>query len=119
MRIGYWSSDVCSSDLFDQAAPRRGDIQLGQDFGIRLACFLALVERHVGVAANLEAGRVVCVAQHLQGFFGLAGVDQQPRQALLQDLLQGRSEEHTSELQSLMRISYAVFCLKKKNRIYT
>src|SRR3546814_9213735 len=30
---------------------------------------------------------------------------------------QGRSEEHTSELQSLMRISYAVFCLKKKNTI--
>src|SRR3546814_3996562 len=30
----------------------------------------------------------------------------------------GRSEEHTSELQSLMRISYAVFCLKKKNRRY-
>src|SRR3546814_4421570 len=29
-----------------------------------------------------------------------------------------RSEEHTSELQSLMRISYAVFCLKKKNKIY-
>src|SRR3546814_6641947 len=31
----------------------------------------------------------------------------------------GRSEEHTSELQSLMRISYAVFCLKKKNTRYT
>src|SRR3546814_1946765 len=31
----------------------------------------------------------------------------------------GRSEEHTSELQSLMRISYAVFCLKKKNKQYT
>src|SRR3546814_9282297 len=31
----------------------------------------------------------------------------------------GRSEEHTSELQSLMRISYAVFCLKKKKKIYT
>src|SRR3546814_4909148 len=30
-------------------------------------------------------------------------------------LIYGRSEEHTSELQSLMRISYAVFCLKKKN----
>src|SRR3546814_6787129 len=30
----------------------------------------------------------------------------------------GRSEEHTSELQSLMRISYAVFCLKKKNKTY-
>src|SRR3546814_1836020 len=32
------------------------------------------------------------------------------------DLIEARSEEHTSELQSLMRISYAVFCLKKKNR---
>src|SRR3546814_10700438 len=32
---------------------------------------------------------------------------------------QGRSEEHTSELQSLMRISYAVFCLKKKKKINT
>src|SRR3546814_7752205 len=33
-------------------------------------------------------------------------------------MLDARSEEHTSELQSLMRISYAVFCLKKKKRIY-
>src|SRR3546814_3367915 len=33
-------------------------------------------------------------------------------------LLQGRSEEHTSELQSLMRISYAVFCLQKKNTLH-
>src|SRR3546814_1477127 len=38
-----------------------------------------------------------------------------PRQELI-DLLNCRSEEHTSELQSLMRISYAVFCLKKKNK---
>src|SRR3546814_5468902 len=35
--------------------------------------------------------------------------------AVIDDLQQKRSEEHTSELQSLMRISYAVFCLKKKN----
>src|SRR3546814_19804948 len=33
----------------------------------------------------------------------------------MEDFAEGRSEEHTSELQSLMRISYAVFCLKKKN----
>src|SRR3546814_8250462 len=33
-----------------------------------------------------------------------------------QHFVHGRSEEHTSELQSLMRISYAVFCLKKKNK---
>src|SRR3546814_2302930 len=38
--------------------------------------------------------------------------------ALGDDIRQGRSEEHTSELQSLMRISYAVFCLKKKNKTY-
>src|SRR3546814_7048335 len=37
--------------------------------------------------------------------------------AMMQDDMKKRSEEHTSELQSLMRISYAVFCLKKKNNI--
>src|SRR3546814_6599469 len=42
-----------------------------------------------------------------------AACDDAPHQARRQDL--DRSEEHTSELQSLMRISYAVFCLKKKN----
>src|SRR3546814_4156319 len=38
--------------------------------------------------------------------------------ALLEEAIAVRSEEHTSELQSLMRISYAVFCLKKKKHIY-
>src|SRR3546814_7301264 len=41
------------------------------------------------------------------------------RNALLRNAFGGRSEEHTSELQSLMRISYAVFCLKKKNKEQT
>src|SRR3546814_5594100 len=40
------------------------------------------------------------------------------RRALVRDRLHDRSEEHTSELQSLMRISYAVFCLKKKKKVY-
>src|SRR3546814_3381664 len=45
------------------------------------------------------------------------GVSPSLRQALLTHSLERyRSEEHTSELQSLMRISYAVFCLKKKNK---
>src|SRR3546814_2792550 len=43
----------------------------------------------------------------------LASLD--PKAAQMQSLLEKRSEEHTSELQSLMRISYAVFCLKKIN----
>src|SRR3546814_4916638 len=41
------------------------------------------------------------------------------RQIVLRDSFFHRSEEHTSELQSLMRISYAVFCLKKKHNIHT
>src|SRR3546814_9669527 len=45
-----------------------------------------------------------------------AGKDIRPAVKMVDD---NRSEEHTSELQSLMRISYAVFCLKKKNKIKT
>src|SRR3546814_7674845 len=44
-----------------------------------------------------------------------AGATAKVQRGILTDCLTGRSEEHTSELQSLMRISYAVFCLKKKN----
>src|SRR3546814_5566994 len=46
-----------------------------------------------------------------------AGTDREDRRAELSAVEHGRSEEHTSELQSLMRISYAVFCLKKKKEI--
>src|SRR3546814_6069830 len=45
-----------------------------------------------------------------------AGVHARDGRRIRPDEPQGRSEEHTSELQSLMRISYAVFCLKKKQR---
>src|SRR3546814_6844373 len=52
---------------------------------------------------------VLTVAPAIRGFGGAIGLDIAPNSAL-------RSEEHTSELQSLMRISYAVFCLKKKKQ---
>src|SRR3546814_8440046 len=97
MRISDWSSDVCSSDL---AVVEGGD-------ALR-------VERehrfHVGFHGQLGGAR------------GADGVGL----AAFEPLLHGptlrqvavdrvvRSEEHTSELQSLLRISYAVFCLKKK-----
>src|SRR3546814_1395816 len=85
MRISDWSSDVCSSDLFDAGL-------LGE--------FLGVGHPLVDVALDELAP-----AQHAQlGTF----LDLQVRGL--------RSEEHTSELQSLMRISYAVFCLKKKNK---
>src|SRR3546814_4046633 len=53
------------------------------------------------------------------GHHVLAAGGQQVEQGSLLNVGQNRSEEHTSELQSLMRISYAVFCLKKKNNQQT
>src|SRR3546814_10318883 len=85
MRISDWSSDVCSSDLVDLDRDR-------QDI-------LGLVDHWV----QLWKFPKPIIAQ-VQGVCLSGGGE----------LLAIRSEEHTSELQSLMRISYAVFCLKKK-----
>src|SRR3546814_8484931 len=60
------------------------------------------------VLLDVDAGRVASLAKELPGTHRGLGVD------LLDTAATRRSEEHTSELQSLMRISYAVFCLKKK-----
>src|SRR3546814_6926132 len=93
MRISDWSSDVCSSDLI-------GDIER---FGDRIADLMIAVLHpdDVDVAAAVDAA--------LRGKRDHAAIDREPQPpALMVD----RSEEHTSELQSLMRISYAVFCLK-------
>src|SRR3546814_4793421 len=93
MRISDWSSDVCSSDLFESAAIEN------------------LVPRDERRLCPPEAP---VPAARLRAIF----IDYAKRN--LADLHQhrlwiaSRSEEHTSELQSLMRISYAVFCLKKK-----
>src|SRR3546814_4024427 len=88
MRISDWSSDVCSSDLFrlPRRASRRGHSREPQ---------------RASDAARSPRPR---------------GDRPQPRAILLPVPRDLRSEEHTSELQSLMRISYAVFCLKKKKK---
>src|SRR3546814_2921790 len=91
MRISDWSSDVCSSDLafllgFQLASP-----------------FIA-----VTLIFNLGLGLLSRLMPQMQVFFIAI-----PLQIVI-GLGIMRSEEHTSELQSLMRISYAVFCLKKK-----
>src|SRR3546814_8057494 len=73
--------------------------------------------------ARVERPRQRHVAKHLEQHFrrqlGIPGADRSPLLIQHPDQPIGevahRSEEHTSELQSLMRISYAVFCLKKKN----
>src|SRR3546814_10369098 len=108
MRISDWSSDVCSSDL--QIAGGVGEDRLE---GLRRRRQLpALQEGHAVLrhqdAARRQAGLRLAVEalaeQHLARAKGIGRVDDG----------NVRSEEHTSELQSLMRISYAVFCLKKK-----
>src|SRR3546814_3189349 len=121
MRISDWSSDVCSSDLpvaglhagSDQALGDRGD--LGQELGCG-----DIGPPAVGVAAEDDGvGEVACVGDHVIGQISRRGNRHgQRRGEFAHAGLLGRSEEHTSELQSLMRISYAVFCLKKKKTKY-
>src|SRR3546814_5199559 len=106
MRISDWSSDVCSSDL--PVPEVESDLLLGHGHGYdRVDCRAerkahpveAIIEaRGIGHQLSTQFGPPL----HLVQRFERRGDDR------------GRSEEHTSELQSLMRISYAVFCLKKK-----
>src|SRR3546814_1575171 len=112
MRISDWSSDVCSSDL----SLRRGGHQ-----GHASARTGGYQRNYCRVRTGDHAGdRPYSAASRLCG----AGRQIFPceRNALLpheSTVEKRRSEEHTSELQSLMRISYAVFCLKKKQKYKT
>src|SRR3546814_1546656 len=92
LRISDWSSDVCSSDL-------RGDpVQPARD--------------HDAGAGEPHPARGTRAAHALRHRHEHRPHPRGSRPAV-------RSEEHTSELQSLMRISYAVFCLKKTNLFVT
>src|SRR3546814_3854290 len=92
MRISDWSSDVCSSDLRTEVAT---EVQgLAQ----------SILDRYqTGIQISTVAIQNVQPPEQVQAAF---------------DDAVKRSEEHTSELQSLMRISYAVFCLKKKHTMH-
>src|SRR3546814_10595307 len=109
MRISDWSSDVCSSDLQILLARHAEDIfdaLFLQAFDEQVRCFCHMpvapsATHHPGAApshAGDPSARCRCNGSRRQA-------------------ASPRSEEHTSELQSLMRISYAVFCLKKKKHI--
>src|SRR3546814_9332635 len=118
MRISDWSSDVCSSDL--QKVLLAGGFQPADEIGLELG------KRWLHALITMGSRRIHHRAQQRGRAF-------RPwRQAVMQAFRQQsgsdvghlspypcwgegwRSEEHTSELQSLMRISYAVFCLKNK-----
>src|SRR3546814_5482899 len=104
MRISDWSSDVCSSDLEDH----RGEIAVDRAAEVGGHAAFKFV-----IALTAEIGAV----RHRRRHPGDDDAQRVRRQRLRSDrcgIGEQRSEEHTSELQSLMRISYAVFCLKKQ-----
>src|SRR3546814_1251320 len=115
VRISVWSSDVCSSDLMGDAlgGEARHVRQKGDDVRRRQPGRSTLQRCRDAERADrrgVETRHPPQLARHFDG----RGLAVRPRH---RDA--GRSEEHTSELQSLMRISYAVFCLKKKILIKT
>src|SRR3546814_3009367 len=120
MRISDWSSDVCSSDLFGYSflyenqdtlqavtvngvEPNPETIASG-DYGVSRPLFIYIKNAHRGVIPGLS--------EFVEEYMSEAALG--PDGYLAE---RGRSEEHTSELQSLMRISYAVFCLKTKQTL--
>src|SRR3546814_3171492 len=128
MRISDWSSDVCSSDLeaalflaaydADFAAAHEDRIARRQNM---LATALLDFQRRIGgdqiehlhrIGGNQAAG--ARDPHRRRGNRGIGGARQSAQCSFgVKGHIPGRSEEHTSELKSLMRISYAVFCLKK------
>src|SRR3546814_9852888 len=117
MRISDWSSDVCSSDLFGCFATSvaLSGALVWQSMQSRVVPYVVEVDKfgEARAVAPVDATYRPADAQiawHLARFIThVRGISTDP--VLVR---QNRSEEHTSELQSLMRISYAVFCLKKK-----
>src|SRR3546814_4276511 len=124
MRISDWSSDVCSSDL----QPRAGRVLVdGTPLSeVDLQAWRSLVGYvpqelilfHDSVLANVTLGDPRLGEAEAREALEAAGAWDFVA-ALPEGVhsVVGRSEEHTSELQSLMRISYAVFCLKKKTKL--
>src|SRR3546814_5951495 len=129
MRISDWSSDVCSSDLAESGGIGdhfKGtlDIEIERRIGRRHGLRLLWQGRHQD---QIVAPQQIVISG-LQPTADILRLGLESATVMLEKIfahqhrdfqaggqfIGARSEEHTSELQSLMRISYAVFCLKKK-----
>src|SRR3546814_944089 len=134
MRISDWSSDVCSSDLDAEHVPvlverRTGVVETADVVAAQAGVHALAIPVHAGNAAPLRQAvhleirdrRRIGVTLLLEGVHARVGrLEAEVAEARVGQLVghaEVRSEEHTSELQSLMRTSYAVFCLKKKKKI--
>src|SRR3546814_4779312 len=113
MRISDWSSDVCSSDRLRLGDPSLGPEDAVLALGVQQPCerppaywhACDVVDQPGDVLRLYAIIKAVEIVQALR--LGRKAHQREQR---------SRSEEHTSELQSLMRISYAVLCFKKKIR---
>src|SRR3546814_9898236 len=131
MRISDWSSDVCSSDLCIRIGESRDLETMSTTIDAALTGHTVYTTLHTnGVAETIQRvtgmfpdsirqERVLALLESLHMIVSQTLVQTMDgRRAAAREFLvfDQRSEEHTSELQSLMRISYAVFCLKKKRK---
>src|SRR3546814_10102131 len=114
MRISDWSSDVCSSDLPCAGSGLRRQVQQRHSQHHHMVAMDKGASRRISKNHFMGIG---ALPRKLSGvlyvIFGKPACDCTTIGRDVTDFT-ARSEEHTSELQSLMRISYAVFCLKKK-----
>src|SRR3546814_9986560 len=111
MRISDWSSDVCSSDLDPGLFGSVG----GQGYGNAVVGFIDVLNQVIAI--DTQAPGIDMDAALIQTQVLLVRLVGHVEHHVIRRRLRivGRSEEHPSELQSLMRTSHAVLCLKKKN----
>src|SRR3546814_3134693 len=119
MRISDWSSDVCSSDLTVERKRARPYAPSQCEAAFEIASEDRAVKAEVGIVRHPY--RLLLFVEGEDHVNRAEDLLLDNRRRILDIGQYGgceeRSEEHTSELQSLMRISYAVFCLKKKTNI--
>src|SRR3546814_3165851 len=114
MRISDWSSDVCSSDLRSVRTPSRIDRQLTYPSLVEGGTFDS--EKLIAIEAGYRGQQLRDTTLSISLFYnlydGLRSTELDP----VTIFPVRRAEEHTSDLQQLIRITYAVFCLKKKKK---
>src|SRR3546814_9821116 len=122
MLISYWNSDVCSSDLLGAVERKRQRFEIASEIdAVDKLCGHRGASTPVKSRSRATKTLMLVPCRTLSvGGICVAGIVAFPpgKEPGSATTTESRSEEHTSELQSLMRISYAVFCLKKKKYNY-